>query len=99
MPKATVPTLSGIADYLQCIRCSAERGTHRARLGGVGVGTASVTLAGSAAYTSSTTYTCNVVRSANTNAFKVVNNSATKFTITSSTGTDSDTVRFVCVGS
>jgi len=62
-------------------------------------GTASVTLSGSAAYSSSTSYTCNVVRSANTNTFKVLNNSATKFTITSSIGTDNDTVRFVCVGS
>lgn len=60
-------------------------------------GTATVTLSGSGAFTSATSFTCNAVRT-NGHAFKLVNNSGTSFTITSATLTDTDTVRFVCLG-
>jgi hypothetical protein len=61
-------------------------------------GAGTVTLTASAVFTSSSSYTCTAVRSTSLNAFKIVNNSGTSFTFTSASNTDTDTVRFVCVG-
>jgi hypothetical protein len=63
-------------------------------------GTAQVTLTGdAAAFSSSTSYTVLLASTLNDRTLKVVNNSSTQFTITSSDLTDTDTVRFVIIGS
>jgi hypothetical protein len=63
-------------------------------------GTVQVTLTGAAAgFTSATSYTVLLASSLNDRTLKVVNGSATQFTITSSDLTDTDTVRYVVIGS
>jgi hypothetical protein len=62
-------------------------------------GTVTVTLSGSAAYTSATGYVC-VANSATaaTSSLEVSNKSPTEFTITSSNNKDTGAVGFVCTG-
>ncbi|MCA8382524.1 hypothetical protein LGN22_26825 [Burkholderia cenocepacia] len=59
-------------------------------------GTATVTLSGSAVYTSSSSYTCTANDATGANAVKVGQTSGTSITFT---GTGTDTVQFVCAGS
>ena len=59
-------------------------------------GTATVTLSGSAVYTSSTSYTCTANDTTAAAAVKVGQTSATSITFT---GTSTDTVQFMCAGS
>jgi hypothetical protein len=63
------------------------------------LGTVTVTLSGSAAYTSATSYVC-VANSATaaTSSLEVSNESGSKFTITSSNNKDAGAVGFVCTG-
>jgi hypothetical protein len=63
------------------------------------LGTVTVTLSGSAAYTSATSYVC-VANSATeaTVSLEVSNESGSKFTITSSNNKDTGAVGFVCTG-
>lgn len=62
-------------------------------------GTVTVTLSGSAAFSSPTSYVCSVTRSDSSHATTVVNNSGTSFTISSAGKYDSDAVHFLCAGS
>lgn len=59
-------------------------------------GTATVTLSGSAVYTSSSSYTCTANDATGANAVKVGQTSGTSITFT---GTSTDTIQFVCAGS
>jgi hypothetical protein len=61
-------------------------------------GIARVTLTGNAAFSSPSSYACNVVRSANTHEVRVENLSGKSFTITSADQTDRDIVKFSCIG-
>jgi hypothetical protein len=61
-------------------------------------GTVTVTLSGSAAYTSATSYVCVANNAASTATLEVSNVSGTSFTITSSNSKDTGAVGFVCTG-
>lgn len=58
-------------------------------------GSATVTLASSAAFTSSSSFRCTATDQTGANAVKVANSSGTQFTVT---GTGSDSISFICVG-
>jgi hypothetical protein len=59
-------------------------------------GTATVTLTGSAVFSGSSAYLVFGSNTSNANAFKIVNSSGTQFTIT---GTGTDTIKWVALGS
>jgi len=60
-------------------------------------GTAGVALAGAAAFTNSTSYTCVCDNDSAVLACRVVQNGGNGFTVSSGAGTD--VIRFICTGS
>src|SRR5947207_1261792 len=58
-------------------------------------GTATVTLTGSAAFSSASSYTCVAIDETGTNAIKVTQTSGSSITFT---GTGTDVIRYICIG-
>ena len=58
-------------------------------------GTATVTLTGSAVFTNATSYTCVAIDETGTNAVKVTQTSGSSITFT---GTGTDVIRYICIG-